>query len=247
MNKWTKKEDEQLLLLVINKEDTSKWYDISLHFNKTPGQCYSRYSRIRKESIKGLWNEDEDQEIIELVHKLGTKWSSISSKSRSGRSGKQIRDRYLNKLDPSLNKNSFSRLEDEIILKSYEELGPEWIRITKKLKGRSNVMVKNRYKVLSSNRKKSLKKGIVHKEIINNEETKVENDMLNIETILGLALRFLNIRQKNINSYSEVELAEVKGIMAESKEILSNLGKTEEENLMESAIDYKLEISKMIH
>jgi len=238
MNKWTEKEDERLLSLVLNKEDSSKWIDISLHFDKTPGQCYSRYSRIRRDSIKGLWKEDEDQEIIELVHKLGIKWSIISKKSRCGRSGKQIRDRYLNKLDPSLNKGSFSRLEDEIILTAYEELGPEWISITKKLKGRSNVMVKNRYHVLTTKRK-SWKKGIVDKVFVNinnNEESKVVNDMLNIETVLGLALRFLNIRQKN--NYSDVELAEARNIMVESKEILVNLGKTEEEETIGSAFEH---------
>ena len=56
-----------------------------------------------------------------------------------------MRDRYINILDPGINKGQWSKEEDQIIVKEFEKIGPKWSRISQKLRGRPENMVKNRW------------------------------------------------------------------------------------------------------
>lgn len=51
---------------------------------------------------KNKWSSQEDQMVIAMVNLHGKNWGLIS-KNLHDRSGKQVRERYLNKLDPNLN------------------------------------------------------------------------------------------------------------------------------------------------
>ena len=53
-----------------------------------------------------------------------------------GRTGKQIRERFLNNLDPEINNEKFSEEEDLLILKQYRIFGPKWSEISKALQRR---------------------------------------------------------------------------------------------------------------
>ena len=109
--KWNKEEDK-LLLDLAQKYNERNWKEISLYFHKkNPLQCFSRYKRIRPGIHKGAWTKEEDQQIMQLVKKYGTSWSRISKEMQS-RNGKQIRDRYINVLDPYINKDKFTIEED---------------------------------------------------------------------------------------------------------------------------------------
>ncbi len=61
------------------------------------------------------------------------------------RTGKQIRNRFLNVLDNNLNREKFTFEEDRKIIKLYKSYGKSWSRIAKSLKGRTGDMVKNRF------------------------------------------------------------------------------------------------------
>ncbi|EGR32450.1 myb-like DNA-binding domain protein, partial [Ichthyophthirius multifiliis] len=61
------------------------------------------------------------------------------------KTGKQIRERYINKLDPNIKKVAWTTEEDQIILDSFLEIGAKWSQISCKLNGRSENMVKNRF------------------------------------------------------------------------------------------------------
>ena len=61
------------------------------------------------------------------------------------RTGKQIRDRFLNALDNKLKKEKLSFEENKKIIKWYKIFGNSWSKIAKKLKGRTGDMVKNRF------------------------------------------------------------------------------------------------------
>jgi len=58
------------------------------------------------------------------------------------RNRKQIRDRYLNYLDPNLNKNKFTKWEDEMIIEQFLKLGKKWSLIAKNFQGKTGDMVK---------------------------------------------------------------------------------------------------------
>jgi hypothetical protein len=144
IKKWTAMEDK--LLMIISKNYGHKnWNAIASHFDeRTPIQCCARYKRLRPGGVKGIWTNREDKKVIKLVKQYGRDWGLIS-KLMIIRTGKQIRDRYLNSLDPCLNKAKFTPEEDEIIVKYYLKFGSKWTKIASFLKGRSGDMVKNRF------------------------------------------------------------------------------------------------------
>ena len=61
------------------------------------------------------------------------------------KNGKQIRERFINKLDPSIKKEDWSEEEDQRILELYSKLGSRWSEISKHLPGRPENKVKNRF------------------------------------------------------------------------------------------------------
>jgi hypothetical protein len=59
--------------------------------------------------------------------------------------GKQIRDRYTNYLDPAICKSKFSTEEDFQILQLHNKYGNKWILIKQFVPGRSGDCIKNRF------------------------------------------------------------------------------------------------------
>jgi len=62
-----------------------------------------------------------------------------------GRTGKQVRDRFLNKLRPNIRCGDWSQREDEILVSLCKEIGHRWSLIATHLPGRTEAQVKNRY------------------------------------------------------------------------------------------------------
>lgn len=141
---WTKEEDE-ILIYYASLNQEKHWEEIASHFNnKTSLQCFSRYNRIRPGIIRGKWTKEEDDLILQMVKVHGKSWSKIAKLLKS-RNGKQIRDRYLNALDPQTKKGKFSKEEDELLIKLYKEHGPKWSKITQFFPDRTTDMIKNRF------------------------------------------------------------------------------------------------------
>jgi hypothetical protein len=142
--KWSKDEDKVLIDLA-EKYKEKHWKDISTNFtNKNALQCFSRYKRIRPGIIKGSWSKDEDEKILSLVQIYGKCWSKIS-KVLVTRNGKQIRDRFINVLDPKIKKGKFTDDEDKKLIKLFMSYGPKWATISKHFANRTADMIKNRF------------------------------------------------------------------------------------------------------
>lgn len=94
--------------------------------------------------IKGAWSPDEDEVMKQAVAKFGTDWKAIAKCVR-GRTAKQCRDRYKLKLDPSINHGPWSPEEDQTLLKLHDEMGRQWTKIAKLMKGRTENSVKSRF------------------------------------------------------------------------------------------------------
>jgi hypothetical protein len=158
INNWTKDEDK--ILLKKTKEFNYKnWKEVASFLpGRSDIQCSARYKRIRPGIIKGTWTAEEDNNLLNLLKTFGKNWSLIS-KYMPSRSGKQIRDRFLNTLDPGINRNKFTKEEDMRIVEFYLKNGPAWSRISNNFNGRTGDMIKNRFY-------SSLKRKINKKEII---------------------------------------------------------------------------------
>lgn len=142
--KWTREEDEMLISLADQFRE-KQWKEISKRFsNKNSLQCFSRYKRIRPGIVKGSWKKEEDLQIIELVLRHGKAWSKIS-KILGTRNGKQIRDRFINVLDPDIRKGKFTEEEDRKLVALFKQFGPKWATIAKQYPNRTADMIKNRF------------------------------------------------------------------------------------------------------
>jgi len=62
-----------------------------------------------------------------------------------GRTGKQVRDRFLNKLRPNIRCGDWSQKEDDLLVSLIKELGNRWSLIATHLPGRTEAQVKNRF------------------------------------------------------------------------------------------------------
>jgi myb proto-oncogene protein len=142
---WTAFEDK-ILLMVVGSYGRRNWKAIASQLPKrTASQCYMRYNIIKTEFTKGMWTPEEDEYLLELVKTNGKKWSILADLHVAKRTGKQIRDRYVNYLDPELNREPFTDIEDNMLIELYLKYGRRWSLIAKKMKTRTSEMVKNRF------------------------------------------------------------------------------------------------------
>ncbi|OAE22404.1 hypothetical protein AXG93_2381s1000 [Marchantia polymorpha subsp. ruderalis] len=173
---WTT-EDDETLQAAVEKFKGGNWKKIAASLpNRSDDQCLHRWQKVlRPTLVKGYWNKEEDDELLELVHKFGTKsWAAIA-RSLPGRTGKQCREScvskmvliymfpylifsakytidgnfevhvWCNHLHPQTKKEPWSEDEDLMLFLGHQKFGNRWAEITKLLPGRSSNGIKNRW------------------------------------------------------------------------------------------------------
>jgi hypothetical protein len=145
---WTEEEDLQLRLAV-EKEGGGKkdWKRIARSYfanTRSGTQCKVRWKNHLKPGIlRGNWQPHEDALIVHMAAQ-GDKWAEIASRL-PGRIGENVRERYVNVLDPRLKKTPWTDEEDRILFENQRVLGNKWSEIRKLIPGRSENSIKNRY------------------------------------------------------------------------------------------------------
>lgn len=144
--RWTHEEDE-CLRAAVDLYGEKKWKQISTKVSgRTPLQCLHRWTKIlRPGLIKGTWSPEENELLREWVKVHGPHRWSDCSQVITGRSGKQCREHWFNKLNPDLKKGNWTAEEDEMIFSLYQKFGTSWSKIEKYLPGRTENAIKNRF------------------------------------------------------------------------------------------------------
>lgn len=66
-------------------------------------------------------------------------------KKLPGQTLKQCHDRYANYLRDGLKSEPWTQEEDEMLIEMHKEIGPKWVKMMKRLPGRSGNDIKNRW------------------------------------------------------------------------------------------------------
>lgn len=144
---WTESQDV-LLIEAVKHHKGKNWKAVAemIGLDRTNIQCKHRWQKVLDPNlVKGPWSPDEDRKIAALVTEHGAKRWSFIAKHLQGRTGKQCRERWVNQLDPTIKKDPWSAEEDAVLQDAHERLGNKWAEIAKRLVGRSENAVKNRW------------------------------------------------------------------------------------------------------
>jgi len=121
-------------------------------------QCMQRWSKALKPGLKkGHWTDEEDYILRTKAAEYGKNWAKVV-KHISGRTVKQIRERWSNHVNPIINHEPFTEQEDTILVKMHEQVGNKWAFISKKLNSRTPEGVKIRWKSLCRKSKQEMRR-----------------------------------------------------------------------------------------
>jgi len=150
---WSKEDDMRLTEIMKKYKNPRDWEPIAKEhgLGKTAKECHERWIRYLKPGVrKGQWTDQEDAIVIEAVTTSSeqpfTRWSDLAQRL-PGRVGKQIRDRWVNHLNPNINHLPFSREDDLLLWEGHKKLGKRWVEISTKFfnSTRSENHIKNRW------------------------------------------------------------------------------------------------------
>jgi hypothetical protein len=156
---WTTEDDVRLSEVMYNK-GRQDWDRVAEEHGrgKSPRECQERWIRcLIPGSRKGQWTVHEDAIIVEGVttswERPFTRWTDLALQL-PGRVAKQIRERWVNQLDPNINHLPFSREDDLSLWKAQKELGKRWVEISTKTfnSSRSENQIKNRWYSVAFNK-----------------------------------------------------------------------------------------------
>lgn len=106
-------------------------------------------------SVYNRFDHKDDVRLKELVKVYGEhNWKTIAIKMN--RTYRQVKDRWLRYLSPQVNHNPWSHAEDDLLSTLVPIMSPRWKEIATHFKGRTDIQVKTRFKILKNRAKKQV-------------------------------------------------------------------------------------------
>ncbi|RGB26138.1 Homeodomain-like protein [Rhizophagus diaphanus] len=104
----------------------------------------------QQQQRKGKWSPDEDNLLRSLVAQYSVDgedidWFILEQNFNGMRDSKQIRERWVNHLNPSIKKRKFNESEIKIIEDECSRHKFKWAKIAKKIPNATPLMIKNFY------------------------------------------------------------------------------------------------------
>jgi hypothetical protein len=100
------------------------------------------------------FTREDDKKLKMLVEKYGANWKKIEE-NFDDRCARQLKDRWNYCLNPNLNAAPFTFQEDLLLYKLLQNIGNKWRTIAEFFPGRSDVALKNRWKMIQRHNKKN--------------------------------------------------------------------------------------------
>ena len=106
---------------------------------------------IEKTQRRKRFTPEEDQKLRNLVKRYGMNWKKIQH-SFPSKTKRQLKDRWNYYLNPELKSAPFTPDEDILLESKLNELGAKWRQIATFFPGRTDVALKNRWKMIQRHR-----------------------------------------------------------------------------------------------
>ena len=122
---------------------------------------HTKDNRRREGSLPGLKNKNygkkhprvhftpsEDMLLRNYVMMFGSDNWENAPKYIPTKNMRQCRDRWNKYLNPDIQVTEWTKEEDDKLLNLYHDLGPKWVLMSHNFQGRTDIQLKNRFKVL---------------------------------------------------------------------------------------------------
>ena len=195
----------------------SKSQNIQNNENYTPNNQQTTTEKPAPSHKRINWTFQDNQNIIEFVNTFGPKWKTLSQ-VYPGRTPKQYREHYMNHLQKQVEKKPFTKEEDCFLIDFIQRHGRKFSLCAKKMPGRTENSVKNRWYSLFKLNNKS-------PNYYNNlsapfEENHSSNNLPSNEAIVQSNQEII---EKNKNSLDSSNVNSGKNEMSDTVDILLSL------------------------
>ena len=142
--------------------------------NKTREEINENKDNHDQKAPRIKFTPEEDEQLKRLVEKIGCRqWNKIAE-FMPGRNGRQCRDRYQNYLSPGFRNGHWTKEEDETILNKFQEMGPQWSKMTEFFKKRNANAIKNRWYYFVSKHINDINEYVSKKKAKNTNKKKID-------------------------------------------------------------------------
>ncbi|CAD8143007.1 unnamed protein product [Paramecium octaurelia] len=219
--------------------NSDEWLELSGIFNFDEVTLKQRWITLINPMAKSLnWESEEDDIIRSLMIQQEEKhiWTQIALELYNHNNGqyvrtpKQVRERWMNYLNPKLNKSSWTDQEDNQLLQLVVNSGKRWSLISSLLQGRTENQVKNRYKSL------------IHKIFKEEDDDDIE-EISAIRQYLAKQI-YTAINQENNPSHSVKNEAKIKCEESQSNSINIQKQKKKQQLKYQDEQDQQIQIKK---
>lgn len=113
----------------------------------------------RSQRVRVPFSKEEDERLTQLIRVLGeNNWEAVSNSMQNGRTPRQCRDRWVNWINVSFVKETWSPAEDTRLIQKVQEIGQHWKALEPFFPGRVSYTLRNRYAKLQKSKSQSISK-----------------------------------------------------------------------------------------
>ena len=154
------------------------------------------------------WTPEDDNKLRGLVGKsVNPNWNSISLYFPQ-RTARQCEERWSYYLSPNVNNGAWSAEEDQILLRKYQEHGPQWKFLCNFFKGRTNSNIKNRYLYLKKKGRTNIVQTPTNQNPIinntNNNNLEVQTKVEEVQNYPKEEKKVEEVKEENTNDDSSI-------------------------------------------